>query len=472
MFRGLLLAVLSCSAAACGGAHLGAGKGRWLHVQSEHFALYTDLPRAEAERKAEYLEILLDAYLQQQASFTEGGISRKLRWAIFESPAALQPYVPTGHGGSFTAQAPLEAWAASAATSRLGGRDDARWILQAHITYAAVERPPQWLVEGLSSYFETAHLKDGRFTFGAVPSDLQTKLGRQGLTPTASLLAAPEAHPYPFRPTAWLLVHFLMSERRDAFSLYQRELAAGHGHEASWQRAFPGLEPHTLDDLLRDYASEGRVARYEARVPERRHAVRVEPMSRADEHALEAVLAHACQGCGARMRTRADQALQTAVALDPFHLEANTLLLTEGGADDEALRRARALTGRHAESWLSWTLLSSVHARRQEPSEQLAAAERAMVLAPERSYPHLLASVAHAKIGHREEAMREAAAARRLEPSSVSARLAEARIFGLLGACRELQAAHEDLRALTRELRPREVDELRWMIARCADGSR
>jgi hypothetical protein len=108
-----------------------------------------------------------------------------------------------------------------------------------YIASVAVPHQPPWFSEGIAMFFQTADFdREGRFQVGLVPKDYYRVL-KYGVLPMSSLLAAriekPDAQ---FYASAWLLVHYLMTQHADRFSAYQRALAAGATFEQAWSQAF------------------------------------------------------------------------------------------------------------------------------------------------------------------------------------------------------------------------------------------
>jgi tetratricopeptide (TPR) repeat protein len=114
-----------------------------------------------------------------------------------------------------------------------------------HLTRAVFARVPHWLFEGLAAYMETVGWTGrGRVpTLGGIAwhriGQLQPYSAevREILAPNARIDTAREY------ALAWALVHFLRSERTEAFERYQERLVAGEDPGEAWRAVFPQWDP-------------------------------------------------------------------------------------------------------------------------------------------------------------------------------------------------------------------------------------
>src|SRR4029077_11740617 len=91
----------------------------------------------------------------------------------------------------------------------------------------------------------------------------QRVLRRLARTPTRELLTAESAERrVEVYASAWLLVHYLVSARSDAFVKLQEGFVRGLGQDAAWAAAFPDLPVDRLDQVLQSYLEAGDLAYY------------------------------------------------------------------------------------------------------------------------------------------------------------------------------------------------------------------
>jgi len=431
------LLALTCACA----ASLGQGKGRWLRVRTEHFTLYTDGPRAQAQAQAVRLERTLDGLLAHGWE-VHGDLPIGMRVVTFEAPSDLHAYAGREFGGYYQHEALFEPLAVLPAQLDQGSLASLRHELTHHIAFTGMPHQPSWFAEGIATYFETARLtKNGELVLGSASTDHVAALRRLGRMPTASLFAETKTPPTPkFYASSWLLVSYLMAQHPTAFTVYQRALGKGLGHAQAWKAAFPALTTEKVDATLDDFLRAGAVPVFRISVQARAVSARVEPLSRADEHGLAALLATTCPACKGDRTSRVRQSVQLALAEDPMQLEATVIALRAMDRfDDAALRTARALAARHPRAWLAQLTLGSVELARDNASAALSAAARAIILAPRKAQAHMLGARASLALGRIADARELSRDAERLQPTSLAILAQRAQILMALSDCDELR---------------------------------
>jgi hypothetical protein len=458
-----LRALLALGLAACSGLPLQAEKARWRLAETEHFALYTDLSAERAADTVRELERLLAAFAQHGFQL-QGALPLHVRVVMFQRRRDFADYFGYEVGGYLAHQLLFEPWMVLPAPR---GADDltiVRHELAHFVAYQGMQSQPRWLAEGIATYFESAHFDErGRFVIGGVPLNYWNVLAQNGRIDAAPLFTGKDYPSQQFYASAWLTVHYLMTERGEPFERYQRLIGRGHSHRGAWEESFPQFGPAQLDEALSAYLRTGEFAKFVRPV----HAPEIVPdsdvISRADRLALDAVLQLTCPRCGESERVRAAQSLTLAREADPTHLQAVALASLEfAPAPKEALEPLRTLTKRHPRRWLAWlaygiTLAKLGRLAEVDPLHDPVA--HALKLAPRQPYVHMLAALQHAARGERDAASAVAARAHRMAPTDLQLLTLEAGLLANLAECAALKSlvgkigeiGHEQLSGQTRE---------------------
>jgi hypothetical protein len=359
--RLLMLGVLAAGGECAGPFRCPAAGGPpWRQLASEHFLLATDLPPDEAEEAVRDLEdyrALLIATAWPRGE-TPGGqvrvviVARERDWRAFEesrdgfyTEALFQPFIALRAGGSDHTRMRI------------------RHELTHHLSRFFVRDQPDWLSEGLATFFETlAYDRGGGEVLIGLPqtSHLALLASRPGPMKLRETLdgSLKDDDSQLFYATSWLLVHYLINRQRATFSGYMRALDAGMPAAEAWHRWLPDLSPEVLQAELSGYARGGHHLVLSRRFQAPSVSVQEQPLPDADVHALRALLY--LRSGGDRIeparRARARAEIAEALRADPHHvlaLAARTFTL------DEPIDRAtaRALAERHPDSWLAWAVL-------------------------------------------------------------------------------------------------------------------
>jgi tetratricopeptide (TPR) repeat protein len=109
-------------------------------------------------------------------------------------------------------------------------------------------RQPRWFIEGLAVYMESVDVEEAgaRVVVGR-PPPLRMERVQKTTVSVAELLywdGTPGVHPgVDFYASAWVLVHWLVHERPDAFAQLRRHLAEGDDPIQAWREVLPEFDP-------------------------------------------------------------------------------------------------------------------------------------------------------------------------------------------------------------------------------------
>lgn len=459
--------LLIASLSACAPVRLGNAEPRWIRVRTPHFVIYTDLAPRAAQARAELLERYLSAYLDYGWDH-HGELPLSLNVVLFADEAEFFAFADASIGGFF-AEALFEPWAVLPGTDLEEHLTALRHELSHYLAYMALQYQPAWYSEGIATYFETARFVEGEFLVGGLPPFRYARLLRGGRISAKRLFNDEPKRDASFYASAWLLVHYLLSERDGEFVRYQRGLARGQGHAAAWASAFPDLDLATLDRVLAAYARRDRYLVVAHPAPEAAVASSVERLSRADECALRATLYDVCVRCGATRLERRDESLACALAHDPSHLLANAYrALLLGGGRAEAKAIVERLVAKHSDSWLAWLAYASVSQAEASLDAPFAAISRSVELAPKQPYARMLAAQLHLRAGRFEQALRESERALVLQPTSVPLLVARAEILASLSQCEPLRSTVTAIGVMAHQRVAREtIEQLRRLADAC-----
>ena len=441
----VFVSFLAWHLAACTHAPLGAGEKRWLLLESKHFSLYTDLRRDRAIEEVRSMERLFAGLEQSGWERSKGSSELQLRLNVvmFANASDLDRYVRDDIIAYHIPDVLYEPWIVVPGD---GVRDERLQTVAHELTHymadAAMPRQPLWFAEGLASYFETGHFEeDGRFVLGSVPEGRFQELIAFGLLrPSALLSGEITRDDHRFYSSSWLLVHYLMNEKGYAFQEYQKGLLRGFSYERAWQDAFPQPSPELLDKAVEEYVLRGTYARFKMPIEEPViMAPRERVLSRADEHALQAILWIANMRENPQDEQRARQAVALALADDADHLLAGALKVsfTQPENPQRAVSQAKRLFERHPQQWLAAALLGEAAWKVGEelplggPHDVM----RTAALAPWQPQSWLVRAEQEALRGERAKANVSAKRARDMQPAKLEVLWSYADIMMRMGEC-------------------------------------
>ena len=356
-----------------------AGGAAWFEVKSEHFTLWTDASEQrghelvrEMERRRQVILATLNAP-SNTAAFV----------IALRNAGELTSYVRGNFDGV--------AWSASNPTGQPGvllaadnrNSGDVLGHELAHvISYGVIANQPDWLAEGIATYFGSMTVEDGETstTVGMPRSDFARALRSSHLIAAKDLFAcaSKSCKDHIFYATSWALFSFLLHDHLHALERYcrylnvpQRDQIAWHeqgsdearhdrqirgGHwqqvqQEAWRDAFPDLPPEKLDRVLREWLITGKM-----RVPRVKLMIRTAPtqarrLDDADVLAVRSFLQW--QFIGDRKAVQADA--DAAIARDRTHVLAR---LVDASIHGIALADARATVAAHPDDWRALRLLA------------------------------------------------------------------------------------------------------------------
>lgn len=443
-----VLAMLVMWSSACAQPHLvlpSRGGAHWLRVVGPNVTVYSDLPRATAERMAGDLERLLSAYLQA-GWHTRGTLSRHVQVVLFKRFGDYQAYDETMHLGYYEGGIFFVQWLV---TYRGAGFETLTHELTHFVAFQAMPNQPRWFAEGIAQFFENVRLSDEGLVLGEPPPAYARLLDHVDpealqLPSTSRLFVRTGDNRDPLSETrfyvaSWLLVHYLMMKHGDAFGRYQEALASGASFDDAWQKAFPGWTVEEVDRRLHQYLRTGVLMPYTVPVTVTEPRLQVSTLSDAEVASLWALLHLRCPSCDARATAELRNGVDTALRLDRDNLWARALqrtVLHQG----MTIAEAQSLVNAHPGDWLAWTLLASVIRGTDTSGRGLARAVQALATARELapSEPQVLMFSAELSLaqGDVEQALRWSERAVALEPSTPRLLL---RRIGLLAAAQRCE---------------------------------
>ncbi|AGC44173.1 hypothetical protein MYSTI_02857 [Myxococcus stipitatus DSM 14675] len=406
------------------------GGGTWVEVRSPHFTIRTDLDVESAESAAGELEMLRQGLLQAWGGgFDPPGTVDVI---ILRNREELSEFTNVRIEGfsATTSDGPLLVMAGN---SYALSREAVDKSTQAHelthyLSQFAMVRQPRWLSEGLASYLETITLKPERreVVLGALHWPFLDSVQRNGWRSLEELwdwddrqqMSSAESRQY--YASAWLWVHFVISQHSERFGRFQHRLMRGEEPRRAWEVSFRGATD--LAGKIHAYAFGGRNARYPVvtaplmPVPS---DFRTRPLEPAEVHGVRTQLILMTPGpAPAEVRMeKAEWEMAQALKEDPGNLTVALLRIRSLGDPAQQLQAAQALVARSPESGLAWNALAQAldfagdateaqeaarlravelipdhvgaqnglaryYARTAQPEKGLAAAQRALALAP------------------------------------------------------------------------------------------
>jgi hypothetical protein len=444
LFTAIVLVVTACA----GVARLPSQRGRrWWRLETDHFVLYTDQALSQAQASIGEFEHILDAYARVGWEM-RGELPLKLDVAVLEDFNEFERLVGVNYGGAFRQQELVDPLAVLPGAARKDNWLPFKYDLAMHIAHQALPAAPYWVTRGLGKYFSCGYFAvDGSFVLGAVRGSELRWLVRVGHMATRELWALDEHNaPLYADMSAWLLVHYLLSEHGPAFAVFQTALANGASAEASWSRAFPDLPVDRLDQNLARYIDDGTFNNYSRAVTRRLIKPHVDTLSDADLYALRARLALASAASWDDRKLEAQRNLALALRAEPTHLQALALQQLVGDSR-VPIDAVRAAVNAHPNEWLAWLLLARAEpgpASQCEPE----VADHLEALAPHRATALIQAALCRARAGQRDNAVRLAERASHLEPRSPGLLNLQARILLALGECGRLKQVVAELQRL------------------------
>jgi hypothetical protein len=247
------------------------GGAPWRELDSEHFALYTDIDPGDARRELREFETLRHAL--EEAAFEGDGVGEpRVALVVFRRHEDYDAFGPKNTEGVAIAQLPLDL-ERQPALLFTGDMTDAMRRTFVHeevheLMHRAYGNTPPWLNEGLATYFSSLRVEGGRVVLGDVVPERQAFPPRMLLRPSEIIDAdarwvyaerekARQSEIQKFYESAWLLVHLLRNgpeAYRSRFRVLADALKRGLTAREAWTEAVKGLDPAQLEHDFRVHA--------------------------------------------------------------------------------------------------------------------------------------------------------------------------------------------------------------------------
>jgi Tfp pilus assembly protein PilF len=342
----------------------------WREAVSTHFRLRSDLDEDDARETVRRLEEIRASML---AMVWPGAPDPPIRTEVVVLRSSIElmvfvrdPHVPPLIGGLHAERSPLPASLLFAGTDLRSmstlvhelAHDLSAWFLPIQ---------PHWYSEGVATYLETLRYDRPNVRAELGEASLERYLGSAG----SHGLSAPDllaARSIPagekgaeFEDRSWLLVHYLINKRPEAFVRLQTELLSLKSPSQAWSTALPDLPPSKLDDALDQYRS-GRYQTQSRRVRVPAPAIVVRTMTDAEAHAVRAEMFETGAAPGVVPDSAAAQKeIGEALEADPSNVEALALRFfwfpPVGRPRDRASLAERAVSA-HPDEWLAWLMVA------------------------------------------------------------------------------------------------------------------
>ncbi|NTX04265.1 DUF1570 domain-containing protein [Myxococcus sp. CA040A] len=455
-FLGWLLACLSGCSSMRALCPLEGGRP-WVEVRSPHFSIRTDLDTDTAEDAARELEMLRQGLLQAWGgSFDPPGTVEVI---VLRNRRELSEFTNVGIEGfsATTSEGPLLVMAGN---SYALSEDAADISTQAHelthyLSQFALVRQPRWLSEGLATYLETITLRPERreVILGALHAPFLDHVKRSGWRTLdelwewdrRGLMSSAESRQY--YASAWLWVHFFISQHSERFERFQKRLMRGEEPRSAWDESFRGVKD--IAGQVHAYAHGGRHVHYPRitapllPVSSDIHTRLLDP---AEVHAVRARLILLTPGAAPAeaRQEKAEWEMAQALKEDPGNLTVALLRIRSMGDPDQQLGFARDLVSRRPESGLAWDALAqALDAAGYATEEQEAARLRAAELVPDSVGTQNGLARYYARTAQPEKGLGAAQRAVALAPGNASVLDTYSTILFQLGRCQEALATQQ-----------------------------
>jgi tetratricopeptide (TPR) repeat protein len=274
-----------------------------------------------------------------------------------------------------------------------------------HLASSILLRQPRWLSEGLAATMESlGEQRLERTLVVGVPPRGRLATARDRPVEVRDLLKWEEGGPTlpgpEYYAAAWLLVHYLMHQRAEAFADLLARLSRGEALADAWNAALPEydldrslpsldlalgqwLRANTLDPAVAELDQGQRY--WPRKQPVVLRTLRVSPDLDFAEQAIPPVEVHALRislsGYGPRATRALGAEVAEALREDPAHPIALAARARLDGVD--ALPLARRSVGVHPDDPRAWTFLAESLKGPEVAAEREAAYRRAAELAPD-----------------------------------------------------------------------------------------
>ena len=353
------LALLVVALVACRGAALpklpSQGGPAWIEVQSEHFTVWSDAPRARILKLVREMEHLRQVVLG--VGFAGTRLDDRSFVIALRDEEEVGVFVPEQfvafafYGGALRQSGIV--MPADSSTSHIITHE-----LVHVIAFNVIRHQPRWFAEGLAGFFETVNVDPdtSKGDVGQPNKNIVIRLRMTPPTPVAKMFAcnAYACMDEMFYATAWAMFSFLANTYPNELIEFARridELPEGRWMQA-WTESFPKLAPSELDHQIRKWLAYGKHTVWKFDVELKQWPVTERVLRDADVHAARALLRERFRNVGDPKPPE----LAAALAADPTHLIANLVNAEYDKAIDLAL--AKRIAEAHPKDWRAWWLVA------------------------------------------------------------------------------------------------------------------
>ncbi|MFY1831107.1 hypothetical protein ACN47A_34665 [Myxococcus fulvus] len=429
----------------------------WVEVRSPHFTVRTNLDAETSAEAARELEMMRQGLLQAWGgSFDPPGTVEVI---VLRNRRELSEFTQVSiEGFSATmAEGPVLVMAGHSYALSEEGADISTQAheLTHYLSQFALVRQPRWLSEGLATYLETIALKPEKqeVVLGARHGPFLDIARRHGWRTLDELwewdrrgpMSSAESQQY--YVSAWLWVHFFISQHAERFERFQKRLMGGEDPRVAWDASFQGVRD--LAGQVHAYAL-GTVPVHSPTITAPLLPVSgdidIRPLEPAEVHAIRARLFLMTPG-GSTPEERLEKAeLEMAQALkeDPGNLTVALLRIRSTAEPEQQLALARELVGRSPDNGRAWDALAqALDAAGYATEEQEAARLRAVELIPDNVGAQEGLARYYARTAQPERGLAAALRALALAPGNASVLDTYSTILFQLGRCQEALATQQ-----------------------------
>ncbi|WP_407692920.1 hypothetical protein [Pyxidicoccus xibeiensis] len=455
-FLGLVMAVLSGCTGVRAVCPLEGGRA-WVEVRSSHFNVRTNLDAETAEEATRELEMLRQGLLQAWGgSFDPPGAVEVI---VLSNRAAMEEFTNVRIEGfsATTSDGPVLVMAGNAYVLSEQSADQGTQAheLTHYLSEFALVRQPRWLSEGLASYLESIALRPERqeVILGRLHGPFFQHVHRSGWRTLdelwewdgKGLLSTAESRQY--YASSWLWVHFLISRHADRFEDFQMRLMRGDEPRQAWEESFRGVKD--MAGQLHAYVHGGRHVTYPtitAPLKPETSPIHTRLMVPGEVHAIRAQLFLMTPGAAPTEERleKAEREMAQALRENPDNVTVALLRIRSTADPFRRLELARALAERHPESGQAWDALAqALDAAGNTSEEQEAARLRAVELLPDSISAQNGLAGFYARTSQPEKGLAAARRALALAPGNAAVLDTWSTLLFQLGRCQEALSAQQ-----------------------------
>jgi tetratricopeptide (TPR) repeat protein len=266
----LALLVLACGCATFQVAGF-SSRHTWSIATTTHFVVYTDVDQRAAGKAAAELEATRDALISATwPGSSWGQLARTRVYVLATSDEYQRVFGPELHGlfapgqpPAFYIHAPVDTWSSKSELLPNTPVSALRHEMAHQLVAAAVGPAPLWLEEGLAQFLETARIADdGRsLVLGGTNRRSRSHFLANAAVTLRSTLAwkepvegLPDSKVLGLSGTSYVFVHWLFTQRTEAFARYLRALSDHVDPKKAWEEAFAEFDPDVVGQSLVEYA--------------------------------------------------------------------------------------------------------------------------------------------------------------------------------------------------------------------------